>query len=270
MSQLHDFSKSPSAAVFIIAENPVPPADIAGAQARDPLYPFLRVLRGPRQMNESPESHRQHPEAGQQPSATVPAPPVNPGLGAALSQDYDAVQSDLQHANELAASLESKLAGKSKEVLHLRFLFDQTKTHLAHMQDGIIAMRKERHKLANEAMRAMGLDIMLKRVTAERDRLKIELDGVLEGIAAEKAAQPLRFDKRDHQIAELTFELVKLRAEVADLRKTNPTPSPPQPPPRTAEKEQRPLKTSADHETWEEPEMEIIPTERVAGGRAKA
>ena len=218
-------------------------------------------------MNETPEFHRHLPEAGPQAHVAVSAPAVNPSLGAAVTQDYEAVQADLQHANELAAKLESQLAGKSKEALHLRFLFDQTKTHLAHMQDGIIAMRKERHKLANEAMRAMGLDIMLKRVIAERDRLKIELEGVLEGIAAEKTAQPLRFDKRDHQIAELTFELVKLREEVAALRKA----SPPQPPPqRAAEQPPRPLQTAANHEGWDDHEMEIVPTERVAGSRAKA
>ena len=221
-------------------------------------------------MNESPESNREQPEAGQQRPAAVSALPVNPSLGAAVSRDYEAVQSDLQHANELAAKLESQLAGKSKEALHLRFLFDQTKTHLAHMQDGIIAMRKERHKLANEAMRAMGLDIMLKRVIAERDRLKIELEGVLEGIAAEKTAQPLRFDKRDHQIAELTFELVKLRTEVAELRKNSMPPTLRPTPRPAADRQPRPLKTSADHEVWQEDEVQIVPTERVPGSRAKA
>jgi chromosome segregation ATPase len=221
-------------------------------------------------MNQTPEPNREWPETGQQMPADAMVSPVNPSLGAAVTQDYEAVQSDLRSANELAASLESQLAGKSKEVLHLRFLFDQTKTHLAHMQDGIVAMRKERHKLANEAMRAMGLDLMLKRVTAERDRLKVELEGVLEGIAAEKTSQPLRFDKRDHQIAELTFELVKLRAEVAELRKANAAATPLAPPQASQEKPARPLKTAAEDEVWEAHELEIIPTERVPGGRAKA
>ena len=193
--------------------------------------------------------------------------PVNPSLGAAVTKDYEAVQADLHHAKELTASLGSQLAGKSKEVLHLRFLFDQTKTHLTHMQDGILAMRKERHKLANDSMRAMGLELMLKRVTAERDRLKTELEGVLDGIAAERAAQPLRFDKRDHQIAELTFELIKLREEVATLRKTNAPQKAPQPP---SDRQPKMIKISPDHETWDEHTMEIVPTERVAGVRAKA
>ena len=219
-------------------------------------------------MNESPESKCQPPEAGPQPSAAATAAPVYPSLGAALSEDYDALQTDLRQANELAAKLESQLAGKSKEVMHMRFLFDQTKTHLAHMQDGIHAMRKERHKLANEATRAMGLDIMLKRVASERDRYKAELEGVLEGLAAEKAPQPLRFDKRDRQIAELSFELIKLREEVAALRKTNAAPAPPQPP--APAQAHLTLKTSANHEAWDTNEMEIIPTERVAVGRGKA
>ena len=219
-------------------------------------------------MIESPESKCQPPEAGQQPSAAATASPVNPSLSAALSEDYDAVQTDLRQANELAASLESQLAGKSKEVMHLRFLFEQTKTHLAHMQDGIHAMRKERHKLANEAMRAMGLDIMLKRVAAERDRYKAELEGVLEGLAAEKGPQPLRFDKRDHQVAELSFELIKLREEVAALRKANAIP-PAAAPQAPVPPQHRTLKTSADHTAWDEHEMEIIPTARVTAVRAK-
>ena len=246
------------------------PSKFADLRAHDPLSPFMRVPRGPRHMNETPESHRRQPEAGQQTHAAVSAPTVNPSLGASVAQDYEAVQSDLQHANELAAKLESQLAGKSKEALHLRFLFEQTKTHLAHMQDGIIAMRNERHKLANEAMRAMGLDIMLKRVIAERDRMKNELEGVLEGIAAEKTAQPLRFDKRDHQIAELTFELVKLRTEAAELRKTNKALTPPAPPQAPGDKPAQPLKTATDHKVWDVHELEIVPTERVAGIRAKA
>ncbi len=218
-------------------------------------------------MNESPHTDQKQREDWQQPAPAVAGVPVNPNLSARLSEDYDAVQEDLREANELAANLESQLAGKSKEVMHLRFLFEQTKTHLGHMQDGIEAMRRERHKLANEAMRAMGLDIMLKRVAAERDRYKTELEGVLEGLATEKAAQPLRFDKRDHQVAELTFELVKLREEVAALRKANAAPAPQPPSPAQAP---RTLKTSADHEAWDANEMEIIPTERVSAGRAKA
>ena len=185
-----------------------------------------------------------------------------------MSESYEVLQEDLLKANQLTANLEAELAGKSKEVLHLKFLFEQTKAHMGHMQDSIAAMRKERHKLANDAMRAMGLDIMVARLKAERDRLQNELNGVLEGLANENTQKALRFDKRDHQIAELTFEVMNLRQEVADLRRVNPRSAPASPPPRPM-----PLKTSAEAGMRDDPdaaEMEIIPTERVAGFRGKA
>jgi chromosome segregation ATPase len=200
----------------------------------------------------------------------MPNPPVKQSLGAALSENYDALQDDLRQANELAAGLEAQLAGKSKEVMHLKFLFEQTKAHLGHLQDSIVAMRKERHKLANDSMRVTGFELMLARVTAERDRLKKELEGVLEGLAVENAQKGLRFDKRDHQIAELTFELMGLRQELSDLRRMHPRQAPvaPAPPPRSL-----PLKTSAEDFIRDDAALdgvEVIPTERVGGGRTRA
>jgi len=146
---------------------------------------------------------------------------VNPNLSSALRADYDALQGDLREATELASDFQKQLSGKSKELAHLRFLFDQTRAHLAHMQDGIAAMRQERHRLANEAMRAMALDALLKRMTAERDRLRTELDGVLEGLADEAAAKVLRFDERDARIAELTVQVVTLKQELAEARRSS-------------------------------------------------
>ncbi len=190
---------------------------------------------------------------------------LDPSLGASLRDDYDAVQEDLRQTNELAARLEKELAGKSKEMLHLKFLFEQTKSHLAHMHDNIAALRKERHDLATAAMRAKGLEIMLKSVTEERDRLKNEIDGVLDGLASENARKGLTFDKRDHRIAELTIEVMTLKQQVEELRRANPRPAPVPAPAR-----EMPLKTSAEEFTRLEPEtegMEIIATERVGGHR---
>ncbi len=220
-------------------------------------------------MNES--SDIPPPSSGEIPrdaaAANSPAPQAPRSIGVELSENYDVVCEDLRLANELTANLEQQLAGKSKELLHLKFLFEQTKAHMGHLQDGIAAMRKERHKLANDSMRAMGLEIMVKRLTAERDRYKTELESLLENLAAEKSRQALSFDKRDHQIAELTFELIHARQELEDLRRMNPRPAPPPPPaaPRAC-----PLKTSAVDDSWSEPEsegVEIIATERVPGGR---
>lgn len=206
-------------------------------------------------MNDSIKSSPQQPDAASN-------PPLNPNLGAALRAGGEVVQDDLRQAKELTAELEGLLAGKSKELLHLKFLLEQTKAHFGHMQDSVAAMRAERHKLANEAMKAQGLEIVLARTMAERDRLKSELEGVLEGLAAENTQKELRFDKRDKMIAELTFDLIKLRQEVEELRRTNPPPPPVQPP--------RPLKTSADREgmdDFNQDAVEVFATERVPGQR---
>jgi chromosome segregation ATPase len=206
-------------------------------------------------MNEPTHPSRQQPE--DEPRAASAAPATRT-LSAALREDGDAVQEDLRQANELAANLEAQLAGKSKELMHLKFLLEQMKSNFGHLQDSVVLMRKERHKLANDSMRAQGLEIMVTRLTAERDRLKNELDGVLEGLAAEhaeKAQQGLRFDKRDHMIAELTFELITLRKEVADLRRMNQHPAPGAP------------EAPANEEPSAESGMEIVPTAQVGGRR---
>ena len=63
---------------------------------------------------------------------------------------------------------------------------------LAHLQEGITALREERHRLANEAMRAVALEHRLKRAEAENARLLAE---------TEKAAR--REHERESQIAQL-------------------------------------------------------------------
>lgn len=232
-------------------------------------------------MNEPTEASPRQPEEKSHAAAPFPA---ERSLTAALVEDGDAVHEDLRLANEVAAQLETRLAGKSKELMHLKFLLEQTKASFGHMQDSVAAMRKERHKLANDAMRAQGLEMMLARVTAERDRVttehdrmaaelarvtaerdrgKNELEGILEGLAAEKAEQAhqgLRFDKRDHRIAELTFELMQSRQEVAGLRRAIalPPPAAAAPPPEPCAPEPR-----LAVETVVPADLEIVPTEWV-------
>jgi len=209
-------------------------------------------------MNKPTDLSRQQPEE----SRAASAAPTTRTLSAALREDGAAVQEDLRQANELAANLGAQLAGKSKELLHLKFLLEQMKSNFGHLQDSVVAMRAERHTLANECMRAQALDVVVARLTADRDRLKNELDGVLEGLAAEhaeKAQQGLRFDKRDHMIAELTFELINLRKEVADLRRMNQHPAP--------GASGTPAKEEPAVEIDAESGMEIIPTAQVGGRR---
>lgn len=203
-------------------------------------------------MNEPNNVYTQQPEAD--PHA-ADASPINPSLGATLGEDYEILQDDLRQADEITAGLNEEVAGKSKQLRHLSFLIEQAKAHLGHMQDGIIAMRKERHKLANTVLGAPVMEKMLSRVTAERDQLRNQLNRLLDGNATEdsqNARKEMRFDKRDYQIAELTVELATLRQAMAESKRAGRRPEPDEP--------------SAG--MFAEARMEIVATERVAGRRA--
>lgn len=201
-------------------------------------------------MNAIPEHAVLQPEVAEPPTDELPKPPVNPHLTAELSENYNAIQNDLKKADDLAGDIAEQLAGKAKEVRHLKFLFEQTKAHLGHLQDGIVALRAERHKLANEAQKSRALEFILKGVTEERNRLKHELEGVLAGLAAQNAEKSLHFDDRDRRIAEMTAEVVNLRREVEELRAKVPKPAPAVP------HRPCPLKTAAAASVHDDPETD--------------
>lgn len=151
--------------------------------------------------------------------APVAAPLINPNLGATLSADYEALQNDMQQAKELAADFQRQLAGKSNEFAQLKQLFEKTISDLAQLQTGIVELRAERHRLANEAMRATAFQLKLNKVTSERDQLGVELELVRAalGRSAEEMARTLH--ARDTQIAGLVIELVTLKDTLAEERR---------------------------------------------------
>lgn len=132
---------------------------------------------------------------------------TNPRLSANLRGDYAALQNDFEQARMLAADFKGQLAGKTNEMAHLRQIFEKTALDLARLQEGITALREERHRLANEAMRAVALELRLKRADAEAARLLAE---------AEKAAR--REHERESQIAHLRGEVEKLTQQLAAAR----------------------------------------------------
>lgn len=119
--------------------------------------------------------------------ATQPLPPTpaahaqaassltNPNLSAALRLEYDALLNDMRRAQELCAEFQRQLEGKSNEVDEFKELFVKTQGDLFQLQDSITELREERHRLANEAMRATALSRKLVEVTSERDRLLAEI-----------------------------------------------------------------------------------------------
>jgi chromosome segregation ATPase len=159
-------------------------------------------------------------EAGIAPGAApAPKPAVNPNLSANLSADYEALQNDMEQARELAADFQRQLAGKSNEFAQLKQLFDKATTDLTNLQAGIVELRQERHRLANESMRATAFQMKLGQVTAERDRLRMELEQLRKALehSAEEMAAALR--DRDAQIASLVIELVQTKEAVEAARR---------------------------------------------------
>lgn len=108
----------------------------------------------------------------------APAPPVktaSPSLGAALSAEYEALRNDVQQATEMASDFQRQLAGKSNEFAELKRVFEKTASDLIQLQGSIQELREERHRLANEAMRAVAFEHRLAATITERDRLRTEL-----------------------------------------------------------------------------------------------
>ena len=144
-----------------------------------------------------------------------PNPLVDPNLTKSLSADYEALKNDLEQANEFAADLQKELAGSKNDAAHFKQVFEKTQRDLAHLQDGIVALRKERHTLANEAMRATALDLKLKTIAHERDSL---LESLGETQRREEELVAL-VKTRDTQVAELTMQLMMLKEELREAKR---------------------------------------------------
>jgi chromosome segregation ATPase len=143
---------------------------------------------------------------------------VNPSLTGSLAADHAALENDLVQAQELAADFQRQLAGKSNEYAQLKQILEKTQTDLNHLQAGIVELRSERHGLANEAMRAAGFEAKLTKVTAERDRLRNDLELVQQAMGKKIDELTFELRDRDRRIAELVIELVVLRQNLEDAQ----------------------------------------------------
>ena len=152
-------------------------------------------------------------------------PPVsNSHLGASLNADYEALRNDMEQATGLAAELQRRLSEKSNEFALFKQLFEKAKTDLAAMNTHVLQLRQERHRLANEAMRATAFEIKLSRATAERDQLRAELDTTRKGLDAACKEISLRVQKPDAIVARLAARVEMLEAQLAAAaRKPDPT-----------------------------------------------
>ena len=164
------------------------------------------------------------PQPEQPTGTTVPveasSPPelVNPNLSGSLMADHAALQNDLVQAQELAADFQRQLAGKSNDHAQLKQILEKTQTDLTHLQTGIVELREERHRLANEAMRAAAFEFKLTKVSDERDRLRVEVEVVRNSLEMKTAELMVQLRDRDRRIAELVIEMVGLRQALEKTR----------------------------------------------------
>ena len=135
---------------------------------------------------------------------------VDPSISRGLRANYEALANDLEQANQFATERQNELAGKSNEYAHLKQLFDKAQSDLAHLHGGILALREERHKLANSVMRMNGLELRLKMLSEEREQL---VSALRETQRREKVATDT-LNTRDAHIAELTMQVMLLKEEL--------------------------------------------------------
>jgi hypothetical protein len=141
---------------------------------------------------------------------------VDPRLSAIIQSDYEALQTDMRQVNDLAAHFQRRLAGKSDDFVLLNQILENTREDLAHLHASIAALRAERHRLANEAMKAEAYKVQLASVTGERSQLRVDLEVVRKALAAsgEEMARSLRH--RDKHVADLTVENALLKQRLLE------------------------------------------------------
>jgi peptidoglycan hydrolase CwlO-like protein len=175
----------------------------------------------------NPQPTPEEPAVSRPPPESAPPTPdaVNPKLTANLRADYEALQNDMQQAQEMAGDFQRQLAGKSNEFAQLKQVFEKTQKDLAHLEVGITELRAERHRLANDAMRAVALEVKLAKVTDERDKLRIEIETLRRTPTKNTADADRALRERDAMIATLVLETEALKKALVAAQSTGSRPA---------------------------------------------
>lgn len=187
--------------------------------------------------------------SGTAPVAAAPRP-----LGSSVSADLEALKNDVEQAREMACEYQRQLAGKSNDHALLKSLFEKTRDDLVHLHKGIAQLREERHRFANDAMRATALEMKLERMTRERDQLQSEV----------LALRDLRASEADERVVQLTRELERLRREA---HPATPAAEPVRPAPKVNRTPETIALAFADD--WADDVVTIVPTEADHGNAAR-
>jgi chromosome segregation ATPase len=96
----------------------------------------------------------------------------DPSLSGNLTAEYTALQNDLEQARCLAVDYQNQLSDKSNALATLKITLERTSGDLEKLQAHILALREERHRLANECMRVVALEFKVANLTEELKRLR--------------------------------------------------------------------------------------------------
>ena len=140
-------------------------------------------------------------------------------VGPSASVEVEALLNDMEQARGLAADYQRALAGKSNEFAELKQVFEKTQRDLAHLQGSVTELREERHRLANEAMRAAALELRVERITNDRDQLRAELEALKKRIStpAVLGLTPVEAEQTENPIDRLAnVDLIMSEEDQAD------------------------------------------------------
>ena len=188
-------------------------------------------------------------------SCETPPTPAPRALGSAVSADLEALKNDVEQAREMACEYQRQLAGKSNDHALLKGLFEKTQADLIHLNKGVAQLREERHRFANDAMKATALEMKLERMTRERDQLQNEV----------QALRNVRASEADERVIQLTREVERLRRELrlSDLPAITPVA------PVKANRAPETIALAFSAGEWDAEDVTIVPTEVDPGHTAR-
>jgi phage-related tail protein len=150
--------------------------------------------------------------AAQTKDASPAAVSATSNITANLRADYEALQNDLEQAQELASDFQQQLAGKSNEVAHFKALLEKTQLDLVRMDGHVVELRRERHRLANEAMEVVGLQAQLEQMTRERDHYLRESHALRSALTSSDGEMQNRLKQQEAELTRLRAALEVLRS----------------------------------------------------------
>lgn len=102
--------------------------------------------------------------------------PASSPVDELAAREIDALKDAYGEARTRLADAEAALAARADELTHLRDAFEITRHNLVRLQLTITELRDERHRLAEHATDVEALQRQIDQLTAERDRLRQQLD----------------------------------------------------------------------------------------------